>query len=122
MKDPQIVLNEIHDFVGLPTYNYSHNILYDDHSPNLHRTERGKHNITTRHNSASSRTSTATATATADEQKQQKQEQLRPLIPLYFRKELYSFYKPLNDQLLHLFLQYDKTNITYNRFYGIWDE
>ena len=117
-ENPQQVLDEIATFVGIPKYEYSHDLLYADLSPEIQtsnqRQKQGK--------SFASRTATSSSSS---------------ILPQYFETELYEFYKPYNDMLLDLLLhsgdnKNDTTTTTTvsstassntaSRFRGIWDK
>ena len=115
-EDPQQVLDEIANFVGIPKHEYSHDLLFADLSPEIQtsneRRKQGK--------SFASRTTSASS-----------------ILPRYFETELYEFYKPYNDMLLDLFLHNgdkndttttttttstSRSSSTASRFRGIWDK
>ena len=146
VKRPQHLLDEIHEFVNIPYYNYTPDVLYYDHSPNLRPHEQGLYNISLRQSKllSSGLTTTvisssegggggggggsggaggeggsggaASSSSPSSASSSASSSSSRPIIPDYFRKELHQFYKPYNDRLFDL-LKDDP------RFYpNIWDE
>ena len=126
LKHPQRLLDDIHEFVNVPSYNYTPKVLYYDHSPNLRPHEQGLYNISLRQSKILASGITKSeggeggeeggSGGAASSSSSSSSSFSPPIIPDYFRKELHQFYKPYNDRLFDL-LKDDP------RFHpSIWDE